>query len=120
MVLAGFRRLATIVAAVVAATVVISLLLGLAAGASVERSVSLGLYILGILLLVGCFVFGVRGPLRGVSSTGETSSVFGARRLRTATHDERTESTRIALLLFVLGVVIVLIGSAVDPTHTAF
>jgi hypothetical protein len=120
MLLAGFRRLAIAAGALLAATVVVSLLLGLAMGSSAGRSVSVGLYILGALLLVGCFVFGVRGPLRGVSSTGETTSFVGARRLRAATPEERTESTRLALLLFVLGIAIVIIGSVIDPNHKAF
>jgi len=120
MLVAGLRRLAIIAGVVLAATIVVSLLLGLAAGAGIERSISVGLYILGAILLVGCFVFGVRGPLRGVSSTGESTSVLGARRLRTATPEERTDATRTALLLFVLGLVIVVIGSAIDPAHKAF
>lgn len=120
MLLAGVRRLATIGAALLATTVVLSLLLGAAAGASAARSVSVGLYILGIVLLVGCFVFGVRGPLRGVSETGETAPIIGARGYRRATADERTESTKIAILLFVLGIVVVVIGSAIDPTHKTF
>ena len=120
MLVAGIRRLATITGGVLAATVVLSLLLGLAAGAGAERSISVGLYILGAVLLAGCFVFGVRGPLRGVSSTGEATSVVGARRLRTATPDERSESTRVALLLFVVGLAIVMLGSVIDPTHRAF
>jgi hypothetical protein len=118
--LAGFRRLATIAGVLFAATVVLSLLLGVAAGAGAEQSVSVGLYVLGAVLLLGCFVFGVRGPLRGASSTGEPTSILSARRLRTATPDERNESTRLALLLFVLGLAIVVIGSAIDPTHQAF
>lgn len=120
MLLAGFRRLATIAGTVLAATVVVSVLLGLAAGANIERSISVGFYILGAVLLVGCFVFGVRGPLRGVSSTGDTSSLLGARRFRTATPEERGEATRTALLLFVVGLVIVVIGSVIDPAHKAF
>jgi hypothetical protein len=118
--LAGVRRLATIGAGLLATTVVLSLLLGVIAGAGLERSVSVGLYILGVILLVGCFIFGVRGPLRGVSETGETAPIVGARGYRRATADERTESTKIAILLFVLGVVIIVIGSAIDPTHKAF
>jgi hypothetical protein len=120
LLLAGFRRLSTIVAALLAATVVLSLALGLLAGAGLERSISVGFYVLGALMLVGCFVFGVRGPLRGVSSTGETSSIVGARRLRTATPEERTEATRVSLLLFVVGIAIVVLGSAIDPAHRAF
>ena len=120
MLAAGFRRLAVAGGAMLAVTVVLSLLFGLAAGAGAARSVSVGLYILGALLLVGCFVFGVRGPLRGVSSTGETTSVVGARRLRTATPEERTTSTRVALLLFALGIAVVVIASVIDPNHKAF
>lgn len=120
MLLAGVRRLATIGAALLATTVVLSLLLGLAAGANLGRAIAVGLYVLGVILLVGCFIFGVRGPLRGVSETGETAPIIGARGYRRATADERTESTRIALLLFALGIAVILIGSAVDPTHNAF
>lgn len=120
MLAAGFRRLAVAGGAMLAVTVVLSLLFGLAAGAGAARAVSVGLYILGALLLVGCFVFGVRGPLRGVSSTGETTSVVGARRLRTATPAERTTSTRVALLLFALGIAVVVIASIIDPNHKAF
>jgi hypothetical protein len=120
MLLAGFRRLATIGAALLAATVALSVLLGLAAGADLLRAIAVGLYVLGALLLAGCFVFGVRGPLRGVSETGETAPIIGARGYRRATPDERSESTRIAVLLFVLGIVVILIGSAIDPAHRAF
>jgi hypothetical protein len=120
MLLAGFRRLATILGSLIAATVLVALLIGVAAGSSVGRSVSVGLYVLGIMLLVGCFVFGVRGPLRGVSSTGQSVPVIAARRIRTATADERTESTKVSLLLFVLGIAIVVLGSAIDPSHKAF
>lgn len=120
MLLAGFRRLATIGAALLTTTVVLSLLFGVIAGAAATRSISVGFYVLGILLLVGCFVFGVRGPLRGVSETGETAPVLGARGYRRATADERTESTKIAILLFLLGIVVVAIGSAIDPAHNAF
>jgi hypothetical protein len=120
VIVAGIRRLATIAGGVLAATVVLSLLVGIPAGAGAERSISVGLYILGAMLLAGCFVFGVRGPLRGVSPTGEATSIVGARRFRTATPDERTESTRVALLLFVLGLAIVVLGSVIDPAHRAF
>lgn len=120
MLLAGFQRLAKIMGGVVVATVVVSLLLGLAAGAGVERSISVGLYVLGAVLLVGCFIFGARGPLRATSSSGQAAPLLAARRVRTATVEERSESTRISLLLFVLGIVIVVIGSVIDPAHKAF
>ena len=37
-------------------TVAASLLIGLAVGSSVARSVSVGFYVAGVALLVGCFV----------------------------------------------------------------
>ena len=63
---------------------------------------------------------GVRGPLRGVDRTGETVPLFGARRVRRATVDERSDSTQIAVLLFVLGLGLVVVAALIDPAHQAF
>jgi hypothetical protein len=120
MLLAGLRRVAGISLALLGGTVAISALLGFAAGAGLGRSVSVGLYVLGTLLLAGCFVFGVRGPLRGVSRTGETAPLLGSRRIRRATDDERSEATRTALLLFAFGILAILLGSLIDPMHRTF
>lgn len=120
MLYAGIRRLALIAAALLSVTIVVSLVLGLAAGASAQRSISEGLYILGAVLLVGCFIFGVRGPIRGMSETGEAAPVVGARRIRTATRDERSEAAKVAILLFVLGLLVIVIGSTIDPTRGPF
>jgi hypothetical protein len=114
------RRLAIIYGSILAGTVVLSTLIGLAAGASIARSIAVGLYVVGAVFLVGCFVVGARGPLRGSGQGGESVPVVGARRLRRATADERTESSRTAILLFVLGLTLVVLGSLVDPTHSAF
>jgi hypothetical protein len=114
------RRLALIFAAVLGSTVVVSVLLGLVAGKSLGRSVAIGLYVAGAVALLGCFVMGARGPLRGTGAAGESTPLLGARKVRRATSDERTEATRTALLLFALGVVLVVIGSVIDPAHKAF
>jgi hypothetical protein len=114
------RRIALIYAGIVGGTVVLSALLGVAAGADVRRSIAIGLYIAGAALLVGCFVVGVRGPLRGVSRSGETVPLVGARRVRRATEDERTEASRTAILLFVLGLTVILLGALADPAHRTF
>jgi hypothetical protein len=120
MLLPAARRIALICLPVLGGTVLLSALLGLALGDDIARSVSVGLYVLGTVLLGGCFVFGVRGPLRGVSQTGETVSVVGARRMRRATTDERREATHVALLLFVAGILVIVLGSMIDPTHRTF
>jgi hypothetical protein len=116
----GVRRLAVAYLVVLAGTVVVSLLLGLAAGASLARSIAVGLYVAGAIFLVGCFVTGARGPLRGTGSAGESVPLFGARRYRRATSDERSEASRTAILLFVLGLSLIVLGSLFDPAHSAF
>lgn len=114
------RRIAVIYGVVVGGAVVVAVVLGAAAGANLERAVAVGLYVAGAALLVGCFFTGVRGPLRGVSRTGETVPLFGAKSVRRATPDERSEATRMSLLLFVMGIVTVVLGSLADPSHRAF
>jgi hypothetical protein len=114
------RRLALIFAAVLGATVVMSVILGLLAGSSIGRSVAIGLYVAGAVALLGCFVMGARGPLRGTGSAGENTPLLGARKVRRATSDERTEASRTAVLLFALGLVLVVLGSVIDPAHKAF
>lgn len=107
-------------AVLVGGTIVLSAVFGLAAGADLRRAISVGLYVVGAALLVGCFVVGVRGPLRGVSTTGETVPLVGARGVRRATGDERSESARTAVLLFVIAISLIVIGSAFDPVHSNF
>lgn len=120
MLVQAARRLALIFGAVLGTTVVASLLIGFAAGASIGRSVAIGLYVAGAVALLGCFVMGARGPLRGTGSAGETTALLGARRVRRATSDERSEASRTALLLFALGLTLIVIGSIIDPAHKTF
>jgi len=114
------RRLALIYAGVLGATIVLSLLLGLAAGANLDRALSVGFYAVGAVMLAGCFVIGARGPLRGVSRTGETVPLFGARGVRRATDEERSESSWLAVALFLLGLSLVVLGALFDPAHRTF
>jgi hypothetical protein len=114
------KRLAVGYAALLAVTVGLSALLGVLAGANVERAIAVGLYLAAALVLTGCFVVGVRGPLRGVSKSGETVSVVGARSVRRATANERNEASAIAFALFVLGLSFVVLGALVDPAHRTF
>lgn len=120
MLAAGLRRIAMIYAAVIGGVLVLSLLLGLAAGSNILRAMAVGLYLAGAALLVGCFIFGVRGPLRGVSREGDVVPVAGARRIRRATGDERSEAARTSILLFVLGLGLIVLGSLIDPAHRSF
>jgi hypothetical protein len=118
--LGAARRILIIFGGAVAVTVVLSLLIGVAAGAGAARSVSVGLYLAGAALLVGCFVTGARGPLRGVARSGETVPLLGARRVRRATAGERSDAARTAIFLFALGLVLIVFGALIDPAHKAF
>lgn len=118
--LRGARRLAYIYAGVLGATVAVSALIGLAIGASMARAVSVGLYFAGAAFFLGCFVAGARGPLRGVSRSGETVPILGARGVRRASVDERSEAARTSILLFVLGLTLVVLGALIDPVHKTF
>jgi hypothetical protein len=107
--------------ALLGGTAVVSLVLGALMGASVARSLSLGFYIAGTGLLIGSFVVGSRGPLRpDWGPEGRQSGTFIPRGIRRASDDERTDSRKTSVVLFALGIVLVLIGTAVDPTRRAF
>ncbi|HZQ80793.1 MAG TPA: hypothetical protein VFB25_02330 [Gaiellaceae bacterium] len=110
----------TIYGSILAVVVVVSALFGLAVGAGVLRSISIGLYLGGAALLVGCFVTGARGPLRGVSKTGEVVPVVGASRVRRATGEERLDASKTSILLFFLGLGLVILGALIDPAHKTF
>jgi hypothetical protein len=118
--LAGARRIATTYGAIVGVVVVVSALFALATGSGVLRAIALGLYVAGAVMLLGCFIMGVRGPLRGESREGEVVPLIGARRVRRATGDERSESARTSVLLFFLGIGLVVLGSLIDPAHRTF
>lgn len=120
MLVAGVRRIATVYLAILGVTVAVSALIGLAAGDNILRSIAVGLYLAGAALLVGCFVTGARGPLRGVSRSGDVTSVMGASRVRRATGDERSEAARTSILLFVLGLALIVLGALIDPAHRTF
>jgi hypothetical protein len=55
-----------------------------------------------------------------VNRTGETVPVFGARRVRRATGQERSDSVQTALFLFALGLVLLVVAALIDPAHQAF
>ena len=114
------RRIALIYAALLGGTILVSAAVGLAGGTGLLRSISVGLYLVGALLLLGCFLSGVRGPLRGISRSGETVPAVAARGLRRASLLERSEASQLSLLLFVLGLSLIVLGALVDPVHRAF
>jgi hypothetical protein len=117
---AAARRLAIIFGAVVGATGLLSLAFGAVIGASLGRAVATGFYSVGALALVGTFVLGGRGQLRPVFRDSQGGGFLAPRGLRKATPEERSEAVSTAILLFVLGMVLIAIGAAVDPRRSVF
>jgi hypothetical protein len=101
---------------------VASILLGLLIGASIDRSVALGFYALGCFLMVAGFFVGNRGPARVKSETAQPSMMplpgFGGRKLRWATLEEQNETINNSAVFIALGLILVLIGVAIDTRQT--
>jgi hypothetical protein len=127
---AGFRRIFVLLVVVLGGTAAASAVLGALAGADIARAIATGFYLIGSAVLVGCFVVGVRGPLRSEPTEEQDDATLpaspgmlrfrGRRRLRKATAEERHEGRRIALGLFGLGIAVLLLAAAIDPSRSAF
>jgi hypothetical protein len=111
---AAARRFVVLLVLIGGGGVVLALAVGLLLGSSVNRSVSLGLYLAGAFLLVGGFLLGNRGPMRRVGEGGPAS--FG-RAVRRASPEEMRDSVNITVLLVVLGFVLLALGAAVDTRY---
>ena len=130
MLRAGFRRILVVLAVVLGGTAAVSAVLGALAGANIARAIATGFYLIGSAVLVGCFVVGVRGPLRSEPTEEQDDTTLpappgmfrfrGTRRLRKATSEERHEGKRMSLGLFGLGVAVLLLAAAIDPSRRAF
>jgi len=112
---AAARRFAILLGALIGGTAVIALLLGLLFGSSFSRSLSLGWYIVGSVLLISGFFVGNRGPAR---PEGEGWSTFSVRRwVRWANPDEQRESISLSAVLVVLGFVLIALGVLADTRY---
>jgi hypothetical protein len=110
---AAARRLALLLGGLTVGIAVAAVAFGLLLDASLPRAISLGYYGIGAFLLVVGFALGNRGPVR----TDDEGSLVGLRRprrLRGATPQEQQDSISSSALFVLVGVVLVLIGVAVD------
>ena len=116
--LAALRRFAVIVVAAAGVTIAISLAVGAIAGASVARSISLGLDVVGSFTLLIGFFAGNRGPVRMRGDAA--AAIFGQKLVRWATPSEREETLNLSAVLVTVGFVLVLLGLAADPRYSLF
>jgi hypothetical protein len=109
---AAARRYLTLLAGIAAATAVVSLALGAATGAGINRSISLGFYVIGSFVLVAGFFIGNRGPARLQGE--EHGGLLGPRRVRWATREERVVTLNESAIFVSIGFLLLLIGVLVD------
>ena len=115
---AGLRRFLIILLGLAALTTVVSLLLAQLLNASSARVVSIGFDLVGVFLLVAGFFVGNRGPVR---LKGQDSvPLFGQRRMRWASPREREETLNDSAFFISVGIVMVVIGLAIDSRYPLF
>ena len=119
MLVAAARRFLLLLGGTAALTVAVSLGLGALAGASAARSISLGLYLVGSVVLIGGFFVGNRGPLR-LRIDEHALPFWGTRGVRRATADEREEAVNLSALLIVIGFLLIAFGVVTDSRFDLF
>jgi hypothetical protein len=118
---AGLRRLVSLYAVVGGATALLSLGLGALAGGSARRSVAVGFYLVGSVLLIAGFFVGNRGVLRSESESGDSGGLLmglGRRRVRPSTGDEQRETVRVSALVIGLGMGLLILGVVADRENS--
>jgi hypothetical protein len=118
VILGAFRRFALMYGSIGGFTVILSLSFGALAGAPLSRSIAIGLYLVGSLILIFGFFVGNRGPLRHAHGDGGYS--FIPRGIRRATFEERSEAISVSVLFVVLGLGLILLGVVSDSSHRLF
>jgi hypothetical protein len=114
---AGLARALKLYLGVAAVSGALSLAIGLASGSAVSRAVSVGWYCSGALLLALGLVASSRGPTRAADTGAWAPVTLRKRSLRWATRSEQDESLAVSALLVVLGLLLIVLGVAVDPLH---
>jgi len=117
---AALRRFAAVVASAAAAAALIGLLIAAVAREDVRRGLAVGFYVCGAGLCGLALLLGVGPPVRGKKDGGFVG--FGrwvGGGVRWATRSERETALNVPALLLTVGVVLILIGVAVDDRHRA-
>ena len=109
---AGVRRFLSILVGAALLIGAISFAAGLVAGADLSRSIALGYYLAGSILLLGGFFVGNRGPVR--AKRNQPVPLFGTRFVRWATADELDEAINTSAVYVSLGFALILVGVLAD------
>jgi hypothetical protein len=118
VVAAGLRRFVLILAGLSGVTAAFGLLFSALSGGNVDRTVSIAFDLVGVFFLVAGFFVGNRGPVR---LKGQASvPLFGERRMRWATLDERHEAISDSAIFVAVGVAMIIIGVTIDSRYRLF
>ncbi len=109
-------RLLGLLAAASLLVLVMAVPIGLLTHAGLNRAVSLGFYIVGAFLVVIGFAGGSRGPFR--SAHEDPARLTVGRTLRRATLDELNDAISVAAVVVAIGLVLLVIGVAIDNRYT--
>ncbi len=116
---AGLRRLLGFAGGTTVVVAAVSLVVGLLLGASARRSISVGLYAIGALFVVVGLFYGVRPPVRTTGGGGSPgifgSLAAGGGMARWADPHEVRESIGLSAVFVSIGLLLIVIGVAVDP-----
>jgi hypothetical protein len=115
---AALRRFVLLVVVVAAGTALVSLVLGLLFGAGVSRSISLGFYGVGSVILILGFFAGNRGPARVKGEPGV--GLIRSRRVRWASGTEQSESINLSFVFVALGALLIVFGVLADTRYSLF
>ena len=119
MFLGAARRLAVMYVGVGGVTVLLSLAFGAISGAPLARSIAIGLYLIGAVVLIFGFFVGNRGPWRHEHGDGGSFSILPSG-IRRATQAERRESMSLSVLFIALGFGLIILGVLSDSAHNLF
>ena len=115
----ALRRFAVMFGGIGALTVVLALAFGAVAGAPLSRSIAIGLYLVGSVILIFGFFVGNRGPLRHDNEDDRGYNLI-PRGVRRATLEERKEAINISVLFVVMGLGLIVLGVLSDSSHKLF
>jgi hypothetical protein len=86
----------------------------LGSSAGFDRSLAVGYYLSGCAFLLGGIFFGNRGPFR-VAGEERMVGVSRARGIRTVSAIEQKETLNLSGVIVVVGLILLVLGAAVDP-----
>jgi hypothetical protein len=109
---AGLRRFLVVFGLAAIAVAVVSALVALAVGARLTRSIALGFYLSGAMLLIAGFFAGNRGPVR--AKRNQPIPLFGSRFVRWATREELDEAMNTSAVYVSLGFALILVAVVTD------